>query len=107
LFPVPYEWGRLGRVVLTAAVLVGAGELLLPTDGLVGLATRALLWIAYPAALLLGGFFTREERSRLSSLRHPAELLARLRAAQVTPASVDGGVPEAYEAELMDEDARR
>ena len=33
LFPVPYQWGRLARVVLTAAALVGAGELLMPTSG--------------------------------------------------------------------------
>ena len=34
LFPVPYEWGRLARVVLvSAALVVGLGELLMPTDG--------------------------------------------------------------------------
>src|SRR3954464_237711 len=52
LFPVPYEWGRLARVVLTSAALVGLGELLLPTEGAGGLAGRILLWGAYPALLL-------------------------------------------------------
>src|SRR5207342_2310446 len=33
LFPVPYEWRRLARVVAASAAVVGAGELLLPTDG--------------------------------------------------------------------------
>ena len=40
LFPVPYEWGRLARVVLVSAVLVGAGELLMPTSGFAGLLGR-------------------------------------------------------------------
>ncbi len=106
LFPVPYEWGRLARVVLAAAALVGAGELLLPTDGFVGLATRAVLWVVYPAALFFGGFFTPEERGWLAALRHPRELLARLRAAQERQSTVDGRIPEAYEAELIDEDSR-
>src|SRR5262249_34464869 len=33
LFPVPYQWGRLLRVVLTAAVLVALAELAVPTEG--------------------------------------------------------------------------
>ena len=33
LFPVPYEWRRLALVLLSAAALVAAGELLLPTSG--------------------------------------------------------------------------
>ena len=50
LFPVPYEWGRLapGRSCWRA-VLVAAGELLLPTEGFVGLASRTALWLLYPA----------------------------------------------------------
>ena len=50
LFPVPYEWGRLGLIV-GAAALIGAGELLLPTDGAVGLLSRAALWLSYPLVL--------------------------------------------------------
>jgi len=106
LFPVPYEWGRLGRVLLVSAVLVGLGELLLPTEGFVGLAARVLLWLAYPAVLLLSGFFTAEERGWLARLRHPSKLFESLRALHREPATVDGRVPEAYEAEQMDEDSR-
>ncbi len=40
LFPVPYEWLRLGQAVGLAALLVLAGELLLPTSGIGGLAGR-------------------------------------------------------------------
>jgi O-antigen/teichoic acid export membrane protein len=106
LFPVPYEWSRLARVVLISAALVGLGELLLPTAGFVGFIARAALWALYPALLLLSGFFTDEERSWLTHLRHPGDLLARYRAAQARPAVVDGQVPEIYEVERMDEDAR-
>ena len=106
LFPVPYEWARLSRVVLISAALVGLGEWLLPTAGAGGFTARLALWFVYPAALLLSGFFTPEERGWLAALRHPAERLRRLRALPQEPAAVDGRVPEALEAELMDEDAR-
>jgi O-antigen/teichoic acid export membrane protein len=106
LFPVPYQWGRLARVLLASAVLVGLGELLLPTEGFVGLLARAVLWAAYPAVLLLSGFFTDEERSWLAHLRHPRELLASLKTLRAEPAVVDGQIPEVYEAERMDEDSR-
>jgi O-antigen/teichoic acid export membrane protein len=106
LFPVPYEWGRLARVVLVTAAIVLLGELLLPTHGLAGLLARAVLWLAYPAILLAGGFFSAEERRWLARLRHPAELALRLRAIGREPTGVDGAVPEAFEAELIDEDSR-
>jgi O-antigen/teichoic acid export membrane protein len=106
LFPVPYEWSRLAKVLLVSTTLVLLGELLLPTDGAVGLLARIVLWLAYPALLLLSGFFTEEERGWLSHLRHPNELLTSLRAARGQPATVDGQIPEVYEAERMDEDSR-
>jgi O-antigen/teichoic acid export membrane protein len=103
LFPVPYEWGRLARVVLVSAVLVGAGELLMPTAGAAGLLGRAALFAAYPLALFASGFFTPGERVWLGRLRHPGELVTELRA---LPSAVNANVPEVYEAERMDEDAR-
>lgn len=106
LFPVPYEWGRLARVVLTAAALVGLAELATPTEGPAGLLLRAGLLAAYPLALLASGFFTAAERAWLARLRHPEEIAAELRRMRAEPAAVDGRVPEAYEAEIRDEDAR-
>jgi O-antigen/teichoic acid export membrane protein len=106
LFPVPYEWGRLARVVLVSAVLVGAGELLMPTSGFAGLLGRAALLALYPLILLATGFFTPGERTWLAGLRHPAELIRRLGALRPAPAAVNGAVPEALEAELIDEDTR-
>jgi O-antigen/teichoic acid export membrane protein len=106
LFPVPYEWARLARVVLASAAVVLLGELLLPTSGAAGLLLRIVLWLFYPALLLLSGFFTPEERGWLSRLRHPGELVAAFRVAQARPAAVEGEFPEAYEAEIIDEDSR-
>jgi O-antigen/teichoic acid export membrane protein len=106
LFPVPYQWGRLARVVLTSAALVGAAELLLPDSGLIGLLARAVLFAAYPVVLFASGFFTPGERAWLARLRRPGELLAELRTMRAQPAAVDGRVPEIYEAHQIDEDAR-
>jgi O-antigen/teichoic acid export membrane protein len=106
LFPVPYEWTRLLRVIGVSTALVLLGELLLPTDGFAGLLGRVALWLLYPLALLATGFFTSGERAWLARLRHPGELAQRLRAMRPVPAGVDGSIPETYEAEQMDEDSR-
>jgi O-antigen/teichoic acid export membrane protein len=103
LFPVPYEWGRLLRVTLIVAALVGLAELAVPRSGAVGLLLRALLLAAYPLLLAATGFFTSEERRWLRLLRHPGTLFTSLRS---QPAAVDGRIPEVYEVERMDEDAR-
>jgi O-antigen/teichoic acid export membrane protein len=106
LFPVPYEWGRLLRVVATVAVLVGVGELFVPTSGALGLLIRTILFSAYPLALLATGFFTAGERRWLVRLRHPGVVLAGIASLRAQPPAVDGSVPEVYEVERMDEDAR-
>ena len=106
LFPVPYEWGRLLRVLLISSLLVVAGELALPTEGFAGLLARVALWLLFPLALFASGFFTAEERRWLAMLRRPGEFIERLRAASQTPAVVDGAIPEAYEAIRIDEDLR-
>ena len=107
LFPVPYEWGRLARIVLAAAALVGLGELLLPTSGFAGLAGRTALWAAFPALLWASGFLRPDERAALSILRRPRELLARVERLRAEPAAAAGSIPEFYEAEAADEDTLR
>jgi O-antigen/teichoic acid export membrane protein len=106
LFPVPYQWGRLARVVLISAALVGAGELLLPSSGAAGLLGRVVLFAAYPLALFASGFFTPGERAWLARLRHPDELVASFQRLRAEPSAVDGQLPETYEVEQMDDDAR-
>ncbi|HWB69842.1 MAG TPA: lipopolysaccharide biosynthesis protein, partial [Solirubrobacterales bacterium] len=76
LFPVPYQWSRLLRVVLTAGVLVAAGEVLTPISGLGSFLLRTVLLAAYPLALFASGFFTRGERAWLARLRHPRAIAA-------------------------------
>ena len=107
LFPVPYEWGRLARVArdLRRAWSASA-SCSCPPRALAGLLGRIALWLAYPLALLASGFFTPGERRWLARLRHPGDLVAQLpRPAPARPPAVDGALPEAYEAEQMDEDS--
>lgn len=106
LFPVPYEWGRLLRVTLTVAALVGIAELAVPTSGAIGLLLRAVLLAAYPLVLFVTGFFTDGERVWLAKLRHPGAVIAGLASLRAQPAAVEGDVSEIYEVERMDEDAR-
>ncbi len=107
LFPVPYEWGRLARIALVAAALIGLGELVMPSEGVAGLLGRIALVLCYPGLLLLSGFFSEGERRWLALLRHPAELRARLRDLEEAQAGAPGTVSEVFEAEAMDEDALR
>jgi O-antigen/teichoic acid export membrane protein len=106
LFPVPYEWGRLARVLFGAAALIGLGELVMPTDGIGGFVGRLAIALLFPLVLLASGFFTAEERGWLARLRHPGELLASFTALRNRPAAVEGDPGELYEAERMDEDSR-
>lgn len=106
LFPVPYEWGRLARVVLTSAAIVGLAELVVPTSGFGGLLLRLVLLAIYPLALFLTGFFSSEEKRWLAYLRHPGAVLASIAALRAQPAAVDGQISETYEAEQLDEDTR-
>ena len=72
-FAIAFEWGRLARLALVLGGGAVAGEVLLPTSGVVGFATRALVTVALPFALVASGFLSGEERARAR------ELLPRLR----------------------------
>jgi O-antigen/teichoic acid export membrane protein len=68
LFAVPFEWGRLAHAIgLLAGVAVG-GELLLPTAGWAGFASRALALAAIPVALLATGFMRADEAAGVRGL---------------------------------------
>jgi O-antigen/teichoic acid export membrane protein len=118
LFPVPYEWLRLGQAVGLAVVLVAAGELLLPTSGIDGFAGRVAFWLAYPLLLWATGFLSEEERRALGQILSPTAVrtaFASWRAAPAEGLSPDPEPPargprltrEALEAEQRDEDAIR
>ena len=72
-FSVRFEWARLTRLVVVMAGLAVAGNLLLPTHGLLGFGTRLAVLLAIPVALLGSGFAHPEELSR------GRELVRRLR----------------------------
>ena len=110
LFPVPYEWLRLLKVVGSSAVLIAIGEVFIPNDGIAFLAIRLLLIAALPALMILTGFFTTSEKKYLALIKDPAELMERIKAARKQEAeseeSKDQGLSEVYEVEQMNEDMR-
>ena len=67
-FAVPFEWRRLAHAALVLAGVAVAGELLLPGDGLLGLACRAWALAAIPLLLTLTSFATPDERAMLRRL---------------------------------------
>jgi O-antigen/teichoic acid export membrane protein len=83
LFPVPFQWGRLARIVVIAAALFAAGELTLPTSGASGLLTRATLIPAFGLLLWASGFFEPAEIGYLRALR--GRLRARLAVSAEAP----------------------
>jgi O-antigen/teichoic acid export membrane protein len=103
LFKVPYEWLRLGQAVGLAALLVLAGELLLPTSGFGGLAGRTALWLAYPLLLWVTGFLNEEEREAAGRVLSPAYVMASLRSLREAPPPE----PEEEEREEAEEEERR
>jgi O-antigen/teichoic acid export membrane protein len=65
LFPVPFEWARLGATIAVLAAATVAGELLLPTAGVAGFAGRALLLVALPPLLVAARVVTLAELTGL------------------------------------------
>jgi O-antigen/teichoic acid export membrane protein len=111
LFPVPYELGRLSLLLVVTAAVVAGGELLLPTEGIEGLALRGVAWMALPALLWACGFLTATERRTLRALLRPAAVLGRLRELGAGPRPSEpedraraGYAPEVYEQASRDED---
>jgi O-antigen/teichoic acid export membrane protein len=67
-FPVQFEWRRLAQLVLVAGGLATAGELLLPTRGLLGFLERGVVVAAIPVCLLAIGFAHRAELDQIRAL---------------------------------------
>jgi O-antigen/teichoic acid export membrane protein len=68
LFRVRFEGRRLGLLLLVFGGLSALGELLLPTHGIVGLVTRALVFLAIPGVLYAAGFAHPEELAQARAL---------------------------------------
>ena len=75
LYPVPYQYGRVA-IAAGAALALFALSHLIPMEDLVArLAIKSGLIIAYPLALLWGGFFAAEDLERgvvIATTRYPA-----------------------------------
>jgi O-antigen/teichoic acid export membrane protein len=80
VFAVRFEWRRLTQLVVVMGGLAAAGDLALPTSGVVGLLTRAAVAAAIPAVLLGTGF------AHPAELRQARALLRRARSAYPRPA---------------------
>jgi O-antigen/teichoic acid export membrane protein len=108
LFPVPYEWLRLAKVIGSAAAMITIGLLFVPNDGFGALAIRLLLIAAVPVAMIATGFFSRTEWEYVKLLARPRELASRIQAARAKEAEAGSkqGLPEVYEVEQMNEDLR-
>jgi O-antigen/teichoic acid export membrane protein len=68
LFAVPFERGRLALLVGVIGAIAGGGELLLPTSGAAGFASRLAALAAIPLVLVAAGFLRPEERRALRRL---------------------------------------
>jgi len=71
IYPVPYQWRRVGVVLVAAGALTLAGKLL-PSS----LALAIGLTIVYPLALAVLGFYQPAERARIRSLLHRPRVAA-------------------------------
>ncbi len=106
LFPIPWQWGRLGVITVSAAAVIAGGELLLPTDGFVGLASRAVLIALYPLILWWGGAIRRDERAAVVEAFNSGDLRDRLRRMRGGAESGEPGNEDARAAEFMDAETR-
>lgn len=70
-FPVPYELGRLAKVVVTALVLSAPALAGWFDGGMPWLVYRLSVLIAFPLCLLAIGFFLPQEKEKIRSLLAP------------------------------------
>ena len=80
VFAVQFEWRRLGELVIVVGGLAAAGDVALPTSGVVGLLSRAAVAAVIPFVLLAVGFLHPAE------VRQARALVARARAGSFRPA---------------------
>lgn len=71
LFRVDFEWGRIALIALVVGGGAALGELLLPTSGVVGFLTRALVFALLPLLLVPLRFYRTQERELLRTMINP------------------------------------
>ena len=61
VYPIPYEWRRIGLVVAIGTVVVAAVAFLTPGSGAIGIGTAAIAWVAFVVLLVKSTAITRSE----------------------------------------------
>ena len=59
VYPVPYDWGRIARMLLIGATVVVAATAVSPQGHVAGVAWALAAWLVYVAALVATGTVTR------------------------------------------------
>jgi O-antigen/teichoic acid export membrane protein len=77
IYPVPYEWGRIGLVTAVACVVVVVAWIITPSGTLASVGWAIGCWIAFVLLLFVTHAIAPEERERLK--RAPAALRRQLR----------------------------
>jgi O-antigen/teichoic acid export membrane protein len=80
-YPIPYEWGRIVKLVAVAFALYGATQLVAFANPYLSFAGRFALAATYPFALAVLGFYDARERVRFAQLW----MQGRSRAGRVLP----------------------
>lgn len=80
VFPIPYEYGRLARLIIIGIGIYAVGTVINWGSITAALVAKGCLLLTAPALLYVSGFFTAEERSRLRDVgslfrKGPAALL--------------------------------
>jgi O-antigen/teichoic acid export membrane protein len=87
LYPIAYEWGRLGRIAAWTAAVLAISVWVIPETGAAGIVPRIALAVAYPLGLLAVRAISR------SDLRRAASLLRRRRRPRPVEADEIEGSP--------------
>jgi len=68
LFPIPYQYARLGKLLVAFAVCYGLSSLALAAPLAVSLLLRSFIISLFPVILFLFGFFEKAERQKLHEI---------------------------------------
>ena len=69
LYPIRFEFGRAGRLILLAIPIYTASRFLPAMHPFAAIPAKCLLLCLYPAAIYLTGFFRQEELEGMGALR--------------------------------------
>jgi O-antigen/teichoic acid export membrane protein len=78
VYPFPYEYKRLGQIMLTVLGSFVVGNVLAFQSASMETAVRGVIWLAYPFVLVVLGFFTISEKEKaLTFLKQALVTLSR------------------------------